>query len=54
MRLLRHSVRLALVLAAGFAFASARAGTGDIVELMDHLVRQGDESPSHPRAHICS
>ena len=45
MRLLRHSVRLALVLAAGFAFASARAGTGDLVELMDHLVRQGDESP---------
>jgi diguanylate cyclase (GGDEF)-like protein len=45
MRLRRHSVRLALVLAAGLAFASARAGTGDLVELMDHLVRQGDEAP---------
>jgi diguanylate cyclase (GGDEF)-like protein len=45
MRLLRQSVRLALALAAGLAFASARAGTGEAVELMDHLVRQGDESP---------
>ena len=46
MRFLRQSVRLALALVAALAFANARAGTGELVELMDNLVRQGDESPT--------
>ena len=39
--------RLALALAAlaALACAPARAGSGDLVELMDNLVRQGDENP---------
>ena len=45
MRLRRQAVRAALALAAGLAFAGAQAGAVDLVELMDNLVRQGDESP---------
>jgi diguanylate cyclase (GGDEF)-like protein len=39
--------RLALVLSAALALAggSAHAGDGDLIELMDDLVRQGDETP---------
>ncbi len=40
-----RALRLALVLAAGLAFASARAAPGDLLDLMDKLVRQGDETP---------
>ena len=41
-----RALRLALVLAAGLAFASARAAPGDLLDLMDNLVRQGDETPA--------
>ena len=44
-RALRKPVRLTLVLVATLAFASAHASTGDLLELMDKLVRQGDEAP---------
>jgi hypothetical protein len=39
--------RLALALVAGVALAcgAAHAGEGDFMELMDNLVRQGDETP---------
>jgi len=39
--------QLALVLLAGaaLAYAPAHAGTGDMVALLDALVRQGDETP---------
>ena len=40
-----RALRLALALAAGLAFAGARAATGDLLDLMDTLVRQGDETP---------
>ena len=41
--------RLVLALSAlcGLACASARAGPGDLVQLMDDLVRQGDEMPQN-------
>ena len=45
MRRARAAVGLALALAAGLAFASAQAGTGDLLDLMDNLVRKGDETP---------
>ena len=41
-----RALRLAVVLAAGLVFASARAATGDLLDLMDSLVRHGDESPA--------
>jgi len=40
-----RTLRLVLALAAGLAFASARAAPGDLLDVMDNLVRQGDETP---------
>ena len=43
---------LALFAVAALACAGARAGTSDLVELMDNLVRQGDETPQAAIASI--
>ena len=40
-----HRSALALALTAFLACAPAQAGPVDLVELMDGLVRQGDETP---------
>ena len=48
MRARRSSLVLALTAFAGFACAPAQAGPGgDLAELMDGLVRQGDETPQN-------
>ena len=44
---MRRARRFVLAVAAGAAFAcgAARAGSGELLQLMDDLVRQGDEAP---------